>query len=239
MKLKIKASILYVLLVLFFMPACQWASSLAGSRATVTPPPTRESLPTSTATPSATATSAATATPTGPTAGSFDDFKVFAAQIAQAAQDKDASFFSGRAVSPDWNCLGDETVGICKGHASGDTLTGIPVTKDWKNYKVYNTAAYEGLWKTAFTKSGPLKLAALANQAGDNPLMPAADQAFMAVLAISGKGSKATINEVHVLYFEYSGTAWQLDGELETTTHVQDWVSNTCSACYDTWMAWP
>ena len=230
---------IYVLLAVFVFSACRWAIPETKIVPTLTPTPFFDETPTAEPLPTTQATSTATESPTTAAAGSMDDFAIFAADIAGAAQNKNAAFFSKLALITDWNCLGDETVGVCKGHATGDTLTGIPVTKDWKSYKVYNTAAYEGLWKTAFAQSGVLKLAALANQAGDNPLMPAADQAFMAVLTISGKASKATVNEVHVLYFEYSGTAWQLDGELDTTAHLQDWVSNTCSACYDTWTAWP
>ena len=81
-----------------------------------------------------------------------------------------------------------------------------------------------------------MKLVAVANQFGDNPLMPMAEQSFMAVIAVGGSG---TSPEVRVLFFEYVDSFWYLQGELITADHADDWLTGNCQTCYDAWVAWP
>jgi hypothetical protein len=171
--------------------------------------------------------------------GTPADFQAFAGDIAAAIQTRNSSFFGEHVSSPDWNCMGDETVGVCLGHQAGAVLHGMPVTRDWSMYQLYSAPDYKEAWQAAFESGDVLKLVGIANQAGDNPLMPGADQSFMAVIAVSAKASPAALRDVRVLYFERTGQSWQLDGQLITVKQAQDWVSGTCAACYDTWMAWP
>lgn len=165
--------------------------------------------------------------------GSFSDFYAFGADIAQALDYKNAAFFEEMATPSDWNCLGDETQGVCLGQSGGQLLQGIAVTQDWKTYKLYSVSDYKAVWQAAFDKGNAFRLVALANQFGDNPLMPAADQSFLAILGAARPGVP-----VHVLYFEYVD-GWRLRGELVASENGTDWLQGNCSTCYDTWQAWP
>ena len=238
MNSQITRTLVRLLPLVLISSACIFTSPVLPGR----PAPTIAPGPQGTPVPPATVTITATITPTpSPTipAGGMGDFSGFAAGIADAIQQKDAGFFGRIAAPSDWNCLGDETAGVCKGRPAGAALQGIPVTTDWASYKLYKAADYAHIWQTAFTRGDALKLVALANQFGDNPLMPLADQAFIAVIAVGGKGVQAPVRQVHILYFEYNGPAWQLMGELVTTAHTPDWITNTCPTCYDTWASWP
>ena len=171
-------------------------------------------------------------------AGSFADFQTFAAEIAKALRDKNASFFGARSTPSLWNCLGDETVGVCKGRPAGQDVQGIPVTRDWATYQLYKTADYQAMWQSAFARGETLELVAVANQFGDNPLMPMAEQSFQAVIAAAGHGTPAPGSEVWVLFFEYFERSWHLEGELVTIDHADDWLTGNCQMCYDAWVAW-
>lgn len=225
-------NVFYLLLLFFLVSACKWTDQISGSGPTFTPAPAAQVTPTL-------AVTATAATSSTPAAGSLADFSVFAADIAAAIRARDASFFEQRSAPQVWNCLGDETEGICQGHASSDVLQGIPVTHDWATPQLYKGSDYRKLWQTAFAQNATLQLVAVANRSGDNPLMPMAEQSFLAVIAVAGNGAQAPVREVRVLFFEYSEQAWRLEGELVTADHAQDWLTDTCSMCYDAWLAWP
>jgi hypothetical protein len=164
--------------------------------------------------------------------GSFLDFQVFVVEINRAIQNKNALFFAEHASLSEWNCLGDETQGICQGQPADQRLEGIPVTQDWKKYDVYNQADYQNYWKSAFAQSGEFRLAAMANRFGDNPFMPMATQSFQAILTTDDS------NLVHVLFFEYINNTWWLRGELATSENTKGWLDGSCASCYDAWVAW-
>ena len=237
-----RRSLIFFLLVFFFVSACRWTISPA-TQATPTWTPTQPAEEPITPTTEAATIPIPSDTPVpGPTAlanGSTADFQAFAAQVAAAIQDQNAAFFGGQALVTDWNCLGGETAGVCKGHAAGSVLHGIPVTQDWAGYRLYDKSGYQGLWRKLFANHDVLQLAGLANQTGDNPLMPMADQSFMAVISVAAKSAPTSVRALRVLYFEYNGQSWQLDGELDVITNVSDWLGGACSSCYDTWTAWP
>ncbi|MCJ7433428.1 MAG: hypothetical protein MUO77_08080 [Anaerolineales bacterium] len=227
MKDKTTCNVFYLFFLFPLISACIRLSPILGI-ATFTPSPVSETSP----------TLAVTASPTI-AAGSLADFYMFAADIAAAIHDKNASFFDERSSPHVWNCLGDETQGVCQGRHVGDVLQGIPVTHNWATYRLYEVSDYKGLWQAAFAQSNTLTLVAVANQFGDNPLMPMAEQSFLAVIAVAGYGAQVSIHEVRVLFFEYSEHSWHLEGELVTDEHVEDWLTGACLTCYDTWMAWP
>jgi hypothetical protein len=228
MKASATSNIVYVFPVFLFISACIWTGSSSGINATLAPLP------------SSTPTTITTMQTTSPTVipGSFDDFHLFAAKIAAALQDKAVSFFEKYAISSTWTCLGEETFGICKDMPADTTLKGVPVTDDWTTYEVYSEEDYKGTWQTRFTSQSVLKLVAVANKFGGNPLMPMAGQSFIAIIGVAEAGSPASIQEVRVLFFEYYENAWYLRGELVTVENAEAWLSNTCSTCYDRWAAW-
>jgi hypothetical protein len=226
MKAKTTRRVIHLFLLIPLILACKWLSPVFET-ATLTPSPVNDGSPTP-----------AVAANSSVVAESFADFHAFAADIAAAISDKNASFFGEQSSPKVWNCLGDETHGVCQDRSAGDVLKGIPVTHDWARYSVYQVSDYEGLWQAAFAQGDTLTLAAVANQFGDNPLMPMAEQSFMAVIKVAGHGAQAPIQEVHVLFFEYSEHSWQLEGELVSVEHVEDWLKGTCVTCYDKWMAW-
>jgi hypothetical protein len=237
---------------IFLISACVWTNPTETGLA-LTPSPGVENTPTLAATaanantpyPAPYGDTAGTMSPS-PTiaAGSFADFQTFAAEIARAIHDKNASFFSENSSSTLWNCLGDETMGVCKGRPAGQDMQGIPVTRDWATYQLYQTADYKKMWQSAFDRGDALQLVAVANQFGDNPLMPMAEQSFQAVVAAARNGTPAPGSEipwrahVRVLYFEYFERSWYLEGELVTVDHAEDWLAGNCQACYDAWVAW-
>jgi hypothetical protein len=236
--------VFFLCLLLFLAMSC----SFVGSSSEATPSPTPGAQAVVTVAPGPSALAVNTPTPTAeplvsvpsPTdAGSFSDFLSFAAEIDQAIRGKDASFFADRASPSSWDCLGDETQGICLGRASGQHLEGIPVTDEWKTYKLYSLADYQRLWQSAFKRVPTPRLVAVANQFGDNPLMPAADQSFQAIVSAAKPGAETSRVPVRVLYFEYSDDSWRLLGELVTSDHAGDWLQGNCTGCYDTWSAWP
>ena len=238
MKAMITRTALFLLAAFFLLCACGSTAPDAPAAPASSAYPTIRSSPTAIAT----LTVEIAATPAlSPTVepGRLADFYAFAGDIAAAIQARNSSFFAEHVSSPDWNCMGDETAGVCIGHQAGAVLHGMPVTRDWSMYKLYSASDYKAAWQAAYESGDVLKLVGVANQAGDNPLMPGADQSFMAVIAVSAKASPMALHDVRVLYFEYAGQSWQLDGQLMTVGQAQDWVSGTCAACYDTWMAWP
>ncbi len=122
---------------------------------------------------------------------------------------------------------------------SDTTVEGIPVTYDWARYELPSIENYKATWQTTFANHSVLKLVAIANQFGDNPLMPMTVQSFVAIVGVADDSDPSSILEVRVLFFEYYQDAWHLAGELVTAEHVESWLHDTCSTCYDTWTAWP
>lgn len=233
--------LLFVLLCV--VSACVWTGNTPETTPTLPSAPTASEVP-----PSPTAAPLLPATPTSqpeepsPTTiapGSFADFDHFAAEIAAAIQNKQASFFGEHASISISNCTGDETIGPCAGRSSGAVVQGIPVSREWATYTLYSKANYQALWQTLFTQKIALKLVALADRFGDNPLMPLADHSFMAVVAYPGHTTQTTPPQVRVLFFEYTDDAWVLRGELVTSKHAADWLKGGCSDCYDDWISWP
>jgi len=227
--MKIRA--FHLFLLFFLVSACIWTSPVETSL-TLTPSPGVENTPT------LAATAAGPNAPPTIVPGSFADFQTFATEIAKALQDKNAAFFNEHASSTLWNCLGDETVGVCKGRPAGQDVQGIPVTRDWATYQLYKTADYRATWQIPFDQGEALQLVAVANQFGDNPLMPLAEQSFQAVIAVARNGTPTPGSEIRVLYFEYFDDSWYLEGELITIDHANDWLTGNCAACYDAWVAW-
>ena len=246
-----KYRIIPLYLLLFASLGCSFlglgAKTLSAPTAPVKAAPARTATPTPADTPEpALPTPADTLESTAPAgeatapaaAGNdFDSFYQFASEIAAAIKDKNAAFFGEKALPSSWTCLGDETAGVCKGQPSDKQFSGIIFTQEWKTYTFYSQADYQGSWKAAFKDNFIYKLAAVASRAGDNPIMPAADQSFQAILTLSKQGVDTNRTPVHVLYFENVDGAWRLRGEL-VTTQSGDWLKGTCSTCYDHWKAW-
>jgi hypothetical protein len=230
MKARTKHTILYVFTVLLLTSACLGTSLVSGGSATrVSPsvPPTAE--PIVTREPTASLTVAA---------GSFDDFRLFAAKIDTALQDRKASFFDDHAASSTWHCLGDETMGICKDAPADTTLEGIPVSYDWATYEVYSREDYRETWQARFDQHSILKLVAIAQRYGENPLMPMAGESFFAIVSIADDGGPSSVQEVRILFFEYDENAWHMRGEFVTIGYMDSWLRDSCSTCYDMWAAW-
>lgn len=228
METRTKRNILYAIPAVLFIPACLWASPTSGTD--VPPMPPIDDTPTIEI-----ATREPTANPTV-AAGSFVDFQLFAAEIDASLASEDISFFDKHVTPSAWTCLGDETIGVCKDVAADTTLEGIPITWGWESYTVYSSEDYKALWQTRFTYHSKLNLVALANKLGDNPLMPMADQSFLAIISVWN--DPLSFPEVRILFFEHIENAWYIRGELVATENDEAWLDNTCDTCYDTWTAW-
>jgi hypothetical protein len=237
MKIKTKHNIFYVFPAVLLVSACMCTSSIPGINPTVTPVPSDAptvvpTTPTATAPPvTSEPTEELTVAP-----GSFDDFRLLAAELAAAVQAKDTSFFGEYAAPSTWTCLGDETFGVCKDLPPDATMEGIPVAYDWERYELPGKEDYTARWESTFTDRKVVKLVALGNKFGENPLMPMASQSFLAIIGIGD--DPASLWEAQVLFFEYAVNVWHLRGELVTTENAEAWLNNTCSMCYDTWEAW-
>jgi hypothetical protein len=195
------------------------------------PPPVQETAPSATPEPQILE---ATAVP-----GTFPDFLAFAGEIDQALRDGDASFFTKRLSISVWNCLGDEVYGACQGQPSGAVFEGLQVTEEWQTFTFLSPTDYEATWEEPFRQGLPLRLHAVAHKYGDNPLMPLAAEAFLAVVADETTASESGWPQVRVLFYEYRDEAYWLQGELRTASQAQDWLRGECATCYDQWTAWP
>ena len=232
MNARTKSHIFYVFPVFLLISACIWTSSISGMNATLVP------FPSDTSTVEITVTSEQTASPTI-AAGSFDDFRLFAAEIAAALQDRDISFFDEYATASTWTCLGDETIGVCKDMPADTTLKGVPVTYDWTRYELPDIENYKTMWQTTFANHKVVKLVAIAHLFGENPFMPMAMQSSLAIVSVADASDPASIHEARVLFFENLENNWYLRGELVTMERAEAWLNNTCDMCYDMWAAWP
>ena len=232
MKAKTKSNIVYIFPVCLLISACLWTSSASGIHATLVP------FPSDTPTVETTVTSAQTASLTVEP-GSFDDFRLFATEIAAALQDRDISFFDQYATASTWTCLGDEIIGICKDMPADTTLKGVPVTYDWARYELPDTENYKAMWQTTFTNHKVVELVAIAHRFGDNPFMPMAMQSSLAIVSVADDSDPASIHEARVLFFENLENNWYLRGELVTVEGAEAWINNTCDMCYDMWATWP
>lgn len=230
MKTKTKCNFFYIFPVVLLISACMCTSSISGINPTVTPVPSN--TPTIAPTTPSELTEELTVAP-----GSLDDFRLLAAKIANALEDKDVSLFDEYAAPSTWTCLGDETFGVCKDLPADTTMEGVPVAYDWERYELSGKEDYTVRWQTTFTDHKVVKLVALANRFGENPLMPLANQSFMAIIGIGD--DPASMREARVLFFEYYKNTWHLAGEFITLEHVESWLNDTCPTCYDMWAAWP
>ena len=211
--------VVYLFPVVLFISACAWFDFISGDvPATNTP-----DIPIENA---------------NVVGGSFEDFSSYATNIATALHNKDALFFEQYSVSSIWNCLGDETLGVCQDHSGGKTLEGIPVTIEWGDYELYTLPDYSHKWEATFALNDYVKLVALGIKYGDNPLMPMAAQSFLAIIAV-GDSSQLSLLEARVLFFEYYENSWRIWGELDTSSNSSEpWLSDACVECYDVWVAW-
>jgi hypothetical protein len=240
MQTRRKGNIFTVVFIFLLISACIGTRSISGID------PTRTALPDDTPVFDSIVVTEDPATPPSvinePTAtstvvaGSFEDFQSFAMEIAPALQDKNTSFFDEYAAASTWNCLGDETFGVCKDMPADTLLKGVPVTYDWERYELPGKEDYTALWQTTFADHNVVKLVALAHRFGDNPFMPMASQSSLAIIGVGD--DPASFHEVRVLFFEYLVNVWHLRGELITTKNAEAWLNNTCDMCYDTWADW-
>jgi hypothetical protein len=162
----------------------------------------------------------------------------FADVISHAFQERDHTFFIEISSISIWYCLGEETVGVCKGVPADTTMEGVPVTQDWMTYTVHSLGEYEGRWQETMEQASQIRLHAISHQFGDNPLIPMAAESFQAILSIEGSSTDISDTQVQVLYFEFVDGKWWLQGELIPTENNQAWLDGGCDRCYDEWMAW-
>jgi hypothetical protein len=235
-------------LLLASMLACGGGTpdTLAPQTARIEPPQTQETVPPATsepATPKPSTSRPPTSKPPAPSPtvapGTFPDFNAFAGQVDQALRDGNASFLTEHSSISVWNCLGDEAHGVCKGKPGGTTLEGIPITDEWQTFTLLSPASYEATWQDPFDEGIPLRLHAIAYKFGDNPLMPLATGAFLAIIPDETTTAESSPEGVRVLFFEYRDNSWWLQGELRTTKQAQEWLEGDCLTCYDQWTAWP
>ena len=206
----------------------------APTRSTAVLPTRAPATATSTASPRPSAAPTRTPSPTSTSRAS--GFTAFASQIADALQKRDAAFFSGKARTGKWTCLGDETTGVCKGKPSGAMLDGVLVAQNWEEYEVLGTEEYRATWQDIWDQGRPVSLQAIGHQYGDNPLMPLAEESFQAIIQVDT--GRADDPDVHVLFFELDDQAWRLAGELVVTVNEGRWLQGTCTTCFDEWTAW-
>jgi hypothetical protein len=242
MTTKTNRAVFYFFPAILLISACMCTSSISEIDPTLAPLPshTPASEATVTREPTASPTRVVSAPTEVPTVapGSFADFRLFAAEIDSALQDGNTSFFDEHLTTSSWLCLGEpDIMGVCKDVPADTTLEGIPVTQDWSTYEVYNRADYNNRWETTFADRA-LKLAALAQRFGENPLMPMAGLAHLAVIGVADENDPSSMNEARVLFFEYH-ESWSLAGELVTVESAEAWLTNTCERCYDLWTPWP
>lgn len=164
-------------------------------------------------------------------------FSLFSQDLDQALQAAEASFFRIHGRTSAWNCLGDEIQGVCAGSPAGASLTGLPVTDDWQRYTVLDLEGYEAEWMARLETAGPLALHAVGSRFGDNPLMPAAAQAYLAVVVPRGN-ERPVPGQTWILFFEFVDNAYSLVGELRVTDPSSTWLQPDCLSCYDQWLPW-
>jgi hypothetical protein len=205
----------------------------SGATQQTTPAPA--ALPTRTEVPKPTTASETTMASGAAPAGTYTGFRSFAAEIDAVLRRRDAVFLGEHASNDVWDCLGDETQGVCSGQPAGSVLEGIPVTQRWMTYAMMNSATYEATWRQAFEAGATLSLHATAHRNGDNPLMPFETDTFYAVVTNAAATDVSKARNVGVLLFEYRDLAWWFQGELQPGQDAKQWVSGSCDICYDEW----
>jgi hypothetical protein len=204
----------------------------------------------------ATVTIRATAT-LGPTFGDapelFGGFREFAPLLMDALASGDTGFTVDRADRVSVTCEGIEQAGPCSGVAAGEVRSGIPGSA-WRsdaggifsdedyamNLSRYREASRPELSDEYGT--GALRLFALGSMARqDGGAYEVITTSITNQYPSTGYSVSEPFREAHVFYFHHNGAGWRFDGEKAAAASITavDWLSGTCSQCYDYWEPWP
>jgi hypothetical protein len=184
--------------------------------ATVTPAHSRSTTPTSTP-------AAAYVTPSA----DFADFRTFAAQIEDAVVSRDAEFFFQDPVISSEDCGPP----VCP---QPTTSTGILYGGWDSEAPVYPIDSVRGSL-SAYLRNGA-ELFAIAETSSDRGAVMDGPAMFAIIRAPS-----LLAGTVAVLQFVGDEGRWRLRMSLEAGTPEgadNDWLSGTCSRCYDYWERW-
>lgn len=178
-------------------------------------------------------------------------FREFAEQIAVAIADKDPTFFTSRARLIQLTCEGDEQLGPCSGHASGEVITGIPGSA-WRSdaSALFTVDDYSDNLRSYFEGPVPgasdgfgdsdVRLYALAYSGGDAPYFSAITTGILDTYPSTGYPIGQNEREAHVFNFALEGSDWAFTGERAAGTFgvSADWLSGMCPQCYDYFELW-
>ena len=204
----------------------------------------------------ATVTVPATATPE-PTPGDaperFGGFREFAPVFMEALASGDTSFVVDRADRVSVTCEGIEQAGPCSGAGAGEVRSGIPGSA-WRsdaggifthedyamNLSRYREAALPDLADEYGT--GALRLFALGSMLRrDGRTYEVITSSITNQYPSTGYSVSEPFREAHVFYLHHTGAEWRFDGETAAAASITaaDWLSGTCTQCYDYWELWP
>lgn len=179
---------------------------------------------------------------------SMEGFRTFALQIEAATDTRDANFFAGRGVEEEILCAGGpEPRGSCVNQPTGTVLRGIPSEIiGAKSRYLLPRNEYQASLQTWFASARP----DLSDEFGSGqPVLSGlayrqasthGGEAFLAVVTEIYAGRGKDSRHVLIFAFQSRGGQWKLIGEERGLDpgSVGDWLSGTCSTCYDDWERW-
>jgi len=252
MKWLVRAS----LIVLPILAACGDDEEPISNAPTTSSTRLRSAAPSTPAFADATVTSPATATP-GPTFSAapelFDGFREFSSLFIEALASGDTSFVIDRADRVSVTCEGTEQAGPCSGAAAGEVRYGIPGSA-WRSdargifmdedYAVNLSRCRDASLPDLSDEygAGALRLFALGSMARqDGRTYEVITTSITNQYPSTGYSVGEPFREAHVFYFHRNGVEWRFDGETAAAASITavDWLSGTCSQCYDYWERWP
>jgi len=243
-------TLLFMILVLFglALAACEEEEP-----ATVTPAASFEPGSSPTATP----TRSPTPVPAPP---EFRSFRAFGQQIDRALHERDAQFFTDRAIISERECTGDEQIGMCVDQPAGTTFRGVLSSgadsgyvrilslKDYQQHLCHDFDEATPL-VTDELGSGEVVLYGLASSSvGGRPpsIVPAGQRSFYAITSWILAVGENHRREVRAFIFTWDDSDWRFRGELLVRSLPEQrametyraWLSGGRTWYYDYWERW-
>jgi hypothetical protein len=209
-----------MLLAAAFIAGCSGDDGAPEASLTASPSPTPAATPTPTEEVSETPAASPTATPPEALKG----FAEFGGQIDQAVTDKSTAFFLTNPLLTDIECP-NELMDQCGDGPTPTIISGI-LLGAWRSEAFPRTLNDFGISVGEYLAKGPRLRALAVDQSGG-------DTFFYAITAVDGDPESTAVFS----YKEGTGT-YQLYALIFAPSLGDEWLSGSCTDCYDQWMLW-
>jgi len=209
-----------LLLAAAFIAGCSGDDGGPEASVTASPSPTPETTPTPTEEVSETPVAPPTATPPA----ALKEFAAFGGQVDKAVKDRSTAFFLTNPLLTDIECP-NELMDQCGDGPTPTIISGI-LLGAWRSEAFPRTLNDFGISVGEYLAKGPRLRALAADQSGD-------DTFYYAVTAVDGDPESTAVFS----YKESAGT-YRLYALIFAPSLGDEWISGTCTDCYDQWMLW-